>query len=96
MLCGYFDPPAGVEIGESQHFNAYFPGQAIGMGQMLYNEVIEYEDGKFWAAFSDSNQLTLNDFIKFIVAIFEYILNIFELPLVHFYNQNFILVLNIC
>jgi len=45
LLCGYFDPPAGVEIGESQHFNAYFPGQAIGMGQMLYNEVIEYEDG---------------------------------------------------
>jgi len=45
LLCGYFDPPAGVELGDSQHFNVYFPGQAIGMGQMLYNEVIEYDDG---------------------------------------------------
>jgi len=45
LLNGYFDPPAGVELGDSQHFNVYFPGQAIGMGQMLYNEAIEYDDG---------------------------------------------------
>merc|ERR1719402_1703521 len=45
FLCGYFDPPAGVELDDAQHFNVYFPGQAIGMGQMLYNEVIEYDDG---------------------------------------------------
>lgn len=45
LLCGYFDPPAGVELDDAQHFNVYFPGQAIGMGQMLYNEAIEYDDG---------------------------------------------------
>jgi len=45
LLQGYFDPPAGVELGDEQHYNVYFPGGAIGMGQMLYNEVIEYEDG---------------------------------------------------
>ena len=31
---------------EGQHFNAYFPGGAIGMAQALYNEIIEYSDGK--------------------------------------------------
>ncbi|XP_002126917.2 cytochrome c1, heme protein, mitochondrial [Ciona intestinalis] len=45
LLTGYYDPPAGVTIGEDQHYNAYFPGQAIGMAQALYNEIIEYEDG---------------------------------------------------
>ena len=48
MLQGYFDPPAGVELGDEQHYNVYFPGGAIGMGQMLYNEVIEYEDGMYF------------------------------------------------
>nr|CAB3235214.1 cytochrome c1, heme protein, mitochondrial-like [Phallusia mammillata] len=45
LLTGYYDPPEGVEIAEGQYFNAYFPGQAIGMAQALYNEIIEYEDG---------------------------------------------------
>uniref|UniRef100_H2Z604 Cytochrome c domain-containing protein n=1 Tax=Ciona savignyi TaxID=51511 RepID=H2Z604_CIOSA len=45
LLTGYYDPPAGVVIGEDQHYNAYFAGQAIGMAQALYNEIIEYEDG---------------------------------------------------
>ncbi|EDO29989.1 predicted protein [Nematostella vectensis] len=45
LLTGYADPPAGVEIRDDLYFNAYFPGQAIGMAQALYNEIIEYEDG---------------------------------------------------
>jgi len=45
ILTGYYDAPAGVEIREDLHYNAYFPGQAIGMAQALYNEIIEYEDG---------------------------------------------------
>ena len=47
LLNGYHEPPAGVSIAEEQHYNVYFPGQAIGMAQALYNEIIEYEDGKF-------------------------------------------------
>ncbi|RUS84947.1 hypothetical protein EGW08_007309 [Elysia chlorotica] len=45
LLTGYSDPPAGVKLMEGQHFNAYFPGGAIGMAQALYNEIIEYSDG---------------------------------------------------
>ncbi|XP_030570808.1 cytochrome c1, heme protein, mitochondrial [Drosophila novamexicana] len=45
LLTGYHDPPAGVVLREGQYFNPYFPGGAISMAQVLYNEVIEYEDG---------------------------------------------------
>ncbi|XP_003748257.1 cytochrome c1, heme protein, mitochondrial [Galendromus occidentalis] len=45
LLTGYCDPPAGVTISEGQAYNPYFPGGAIGMPQMLYDEVIEYSDG---------------------------------------------------
>lgn len=48
LLTGYHDPPAGVTLAEEQHYNVYFPGQAIGMAQALYNEIIEYEDGKLY------------------------------------------------
>ena len=40
------DPPAGVEVKEDLYFNPYFPGQSIAMAPALYNEIIEYEDGK--------------------------------------------------
>ena len=46
LLTGYVDPPAGVNIREGLYFNPYFPGGAIGMAQALYNEIIEYSDGK--------------------------------------------------
>lgn len=45
LLTGYHDAPAGVVLREGQYFNPYFPGGAISMAQVLYNEVIEYEDG---------------------------------------------------
>lgn len=45
LLTGYCDPPAGVTLQEEQHYNPYFPGQAISMAKALYNEIIEYEDG---------------------------------------------------
>lgn len=40
------DPPAGVEVKDDLYFNPYFPGQSIAMAPALYNEIIEYEDGK--------------------------------------------------
>jgi cytochrome c1 len=46
LLTGYKDAPAGIELGEGQHYNPYFPGGAISMAQALYNEIIEYTDGK--------------------------------------------------
>ncbi|XP_066584094.1 cytochrome c1, heme protein, mitochondrial [Prorops nasuta] len=45
LLTGYFDPPAGVTLREGQNFNPYFPGGAIGMAQVIYDEVLEFEDG---------------------------------------------------
>lgn len=39
LLTGYFDAPAGVILREGQYFNPYFPGGAISMAQVLYNEV---------------------------------------------------------
>uniref|UniRef100_A0A8B9Q6K3 Cytochrome c n=1 Tax=Apteryx owenii TaxID=8824 RepID=A0A8B9Q6K3_APTOW len=33
LLTGYCDPPAGVTVREGLHYNPYFPGQAIGMGE---------------------------------------------------------------
>lgn len=40
------DPPAGIEVKDDLYFNPYFPGQSIAMAPALYNEIIEYEDGK--------------------------------------------------
>ncbi|KAJ6641986.1 Cytochrome c1, heme protein, mitochondrial [Pseudolycoriella hygida] len=45
LLTGYTDPPAGVVLREGQYFNPYFPGGAIGMAQVVYNETLEFEDG---------------------------------------------------
>ena len=45
LLTGYVDPPAGVEIREGLHYNPYFPGGALGMGRVLYDGLVEYDDG---------------------------------------------------
>lgn len=45
LLTGYQDAPGGIKLGEGQSYNPYFPGGAIGMAQVLYDELLEYEDG---------------------------------------------------
>jgi ubiquinol-cytochrome c reductase cytochrome c1 subunit len=45
LLTGYVDPPAGVEVREGMNYNPYFPGGGIGMGRVLYDGLVEYEDG---------------------------------------------------
>lgn len=39
------DPPAGVEIREGLHYNPYFAGGAIAMARVLYDDLVEYDDG---------------------------------------------------
>lgn len=39
LLTGYTEPPAGIVLRDGQYFNPYFPGGAIGMAQVIYNEV---------------------------------------------------------
>ena len=35
-----------MTVAEGMHYNPYFPGEVTGMAQSLFNEVVEYEDGK--------------------------------------------------
>ena len=46
LLTGYCDPPEGVEIADGQAYNPYFTGGALGMTQQLFNEGVEFDDGK--------------------------------------------------
>lgn len=45
LLMGYTEPPVGVSIREGLHYNPYFPGGAISMARVVYDEVVDYEDG---------------------------------------------------
>jgi len=46
LLTGYpEEPPAGVHLPDGLHFNPYFPGTGIAMARVLYNDLVEYEDG---------------------------------------------------
>ncbi|KAK6538108.1 cytochrome c1 [Orbilia ellipsospora] len=46
LLTGYPDePPAGASVQEGLNFNPYFPGTGIAMARVLYDGIVEYEDG---------------------------------------------------
>ncbi|XP_029171775.1 cytochrome c1-2, heme protein, mitochondrial-like [Nylanderia fulva] len=45
LLTGWMKPPAGVSLTDQQYFNAYFPGNVMGMPQMLIEGAVEYDDG---------------------------------------------------
>lgn len=45
LLTGYVDPPPGVTVAEGMNYNPYFPGGGIAMGRVLYDGLVEYEDG---------------------------------------------------
>ncbi len=45
LLVGYEDPPADVELGDTQHYNPYFAGGAISMAPPLAEDIVEYPDG---------------------------------------------------
>ncbi|ORX93006.1 hypothetical protein K493DRAFT_262923 [Basidiobolus meristosporus CBS 931.73] len=45
LLTGYYDAPAGIEVREGLNYNPYFPGGAIAMARVLYDGLVEYEDG---------------------------------------------------
>ena len=46
LLTGYIDPPAGVEIREGMNYNPFFPGGAISMARVLFDGLVEFEDGQ--------------------------------------------------
>ena len=46
LLTGYpEEPPAGANVQSGLNFNPYFPGTGIAMARVLYDGLVEYEDG---------------------------------------------------
>ncbi|KAF8428115.1 cytochrome C1 family-domain-containing protein [Tirmania nivea] len=46
LLTGYPDePPAGAQVAPGLNFNPYFPGTGIAMARVLYDGLVEYDDG---------------------------------------------------
>lgn len=45
LLTGYYDAPAGLALRDGLNYNPYFPGGAISMARVLYDGLVEYEDG---------------------------------------------------
>lgn len=45
LLTGYVDPPPGVNVPEGMNYNPYFPGGGIAMARVLYDGLVEYDDG---------------------------------------------------
>ncbi|KAL7902124.1 cytochrome C1 family domain-containing protein [Trichoderma sp. SZMC 28014] len=46
LLTGYpEEAPAGVTVAPGMNFNPYFPGTGIAMARVLYDGLVEYEDG---------------------------------------------------
>jgi ubiquinol-cytochrome c reductase cytochrome c1 subunit len=45
LLTGYVDPPAGVEVRDGMNYNPYFPGGAISMPRVIFDGLVEYDDG---------------------------------------------------
>ncbi|KAG8623467.1 hypothetical protein KVT40_008443 [Elsinoe batatas] len=46
LLTGYpEEPPAGATVQSGLNFNPYFPGTGIAMARVLYDGLVEYEDG---------------------------------------------------
>ncbi|KAK1124594.1 hypothetical protein K0M31_005969 [Melipona bicolor] len=45
LLTGWMEPPAGIPPSEDRYFNVYFTGGFTTMPRMLYQGMIEYDDG---------------------------------------------------
>lgn len=45
LLCGYREPPAGLQIRDGLYYNTYYPGGLLAMPPPLENGGVEYEDG---------------------------------------------------
>jgi ubiquinol-cytochrome c reductase cytochrome c1 subunit len=46
LLTGYpEEPPPGAQLAPGMNFNPYFPGTGIGMARVLYDGLVEYDDG---------------------------------------------------
>ncbi|MCP5361891.1 MAG: cytochrome c1 [Hyphomicrobiales bacterium] len=45
LLTGYQEPPAGHDVAEGMHYNPYFAGGQIAMGQPLMDDSVTYQDG---------------------------------------------------
>ena len=45
LMTGYVDPPADMKMGDGMHYNKWFPGHQIAMGQPIQPDGVQYADG---------------------------------------------------
>lgn len=45
LLTGYKDPPPGMQLNDGMHYNEWFAGHQIAMGQPLNDDQVTYADG---------------------------------------------------
>jgi ubiquinol-cytochrome c reductase cytochrome c1 subunit len=45
LLTGYVDAPEGVTVQEGLNYNPYFPGGGIAMARVLFDGLVEFDDG---------------------------------------------------
>jgi len=45
LMLGYEEPPEDTELMVGMYWNKYFPGHQIGMPQMIYDQMVEFESG---------------------------------------------------
>ena len=45
LVTGYVDPPPGIHVAGTMNYNPYFPGGQIGMARVLFDGLVEFEDG---------------------------------------------------
>ena len=45
LLTGYSDEPADFELSDGMSYNPYFIGSQIAMGQPVFDDLVEYQDG---------------------------------------------------
>ena len=60
LLTGYEEePPEDFELADGMYFNHYFPGYQIAMPPLLYDDLVEYEDGTVASADQMSEDVTV-------------------------------------
>ncbi len=60
LLMGYEDePPEGFDLTLGKYYNKYFPGHQISMPQMLYDDMVMYEDGTESTALQNAKDVTI-------------------------------------
>ncbi len=59
LLTGYADAPAGFSVPDGKYYNKYFPGNTVGMPQMLFDDSVTYADGTKATALQEAKDVAV-------------------------------------